>query len=124
MPKRVKIVVLDEAWEDLRKAKDYYLEIDIDLADNFVYSFDKIIGLIELFPQIERVRNNGIYRTNMRNFPYFVSYIYDKKQRRVVILSVLHAKRNPKILRQEVIKRRFSDWFFMKELNNPKRRDL
>lgn len=64
------------------------------LGSEFLLCIDAVFSAVlrgpERFPRVHRV----VRRALMRRFPYEVFFVEDAE--RVVVLSVFHAKRNPK----------------------------
>ncbi len=75
-------------------AFDWYEDRVRGLGSQFLLCVDAVFSAIlrspQQFPRVHRV----VRRTLTRRFPYEVFFVEDDE--RVVVLSVFHAKRNPK----------------------------
>lgn len=75
-------------------AYDWYEEREPGLGAKFLLAVDEVIGAILQNP----LRFQRVHRTARRaltyHFPYAVYFVVDEE--RIVVLSVFHAKRNPR----------------------------
>lgn len=88
------LIIRPEAESEMAEAFDWYEERQPGLGLEFLQcvgaAFSNILNNPGQFPQIYRT----IRRTLIRRFPYQVCFTIN--DRLVVILSVFHAKRDPK----------------------------
>lgn len=89
-----RLVVRPEAEQELAAAFEWYEDRSSGLGSEFLLCADAVFSAIlrtpQQFPRIHRI----VRRALTRRFPYEVFFVEDDK--RVVVLSVFHAKRNPK----------------------------
>ena len=89
-----RLIVRPEAEDEMADAFDWYEERVPGLGSDFLLCVDAVFNAIVRnplqFPRIHRIARRAL----TRRFPYEVFFVEDDE--RVVILSVFHAKRNPK----------------------------
>jgi len=74
------------AWYEARRA---------DLGVEFIAEIDRCVALSAEQPLLYSIVHNGIRRVVAERFPY--SVYYRAESRRIVVLAVFHASRNPSI---------------------------
>ena len=90
-----RLVVRPEAEAEMAGAFDWYEDRVPGLGADFLRCVDSVFSAVhrnpEQFPLVHRI----VRRALTRRFPYEVFFVADDE--RVVILSVFHAKRDPKL---------------------------
>lgn len=90
----LRLIIRPEAEEEMADAFDWYEERVPGLGSEFLLCVDATLNSIlrhpQQYPHVHRV----VRRALTRRFPYEVFFVDDAE--RVVVLSVFHAKRNPK----------------------------
>ena len=89
-----RLIIRPEAEAEMTEAFDWYEDRSSGLGSEFLLCLDAVFNSIlrtpQQFPQVHRI----VRRALTRRFPYEVFFVEDGE--RVVVLSVFHAKRNPK----------------------------
>ena len=89
-----RLIIRPEAEDEIAEAFDWYESRVRGLGADFLLSVDAIMNAIlrnpQHYPRVHRI----VGRALMRRFPYEVFFVEDDE--RVVVMSVFHAKRNPK----------------------------
>ena len=89
-----RLIVRPEAEAEMAEAFDWYEDRVPGLGSEFLLCVDAVCSAVlrspQQYPRVHRV----VRRALARRFPYEVFFVEDDE--RVVILSVFHAKRNPK----------------------------
>lgn len=89
-----RLIIRPEAEAEMAEAFDWYEDRVPGLGYDFLLCVEAVFNAIlrdpQHYPQVHRI----IRRALARRFPYQVLFIEDDE--RVVVLSVFHAKRNPK----------------------------
>jgi toxin ParE1/3/4 len=89
-----RLIVRPEAEAEMADAFDWYEDRVRGLGSQFLLCVDAVFSAIlrspQQFPRVHRV----VRRALTRRFPYEAFSVEDDE--RVVVLSVFHAKRNPK----------------------------
>ncbi len=89
-----RLIIRPEAEAEMTDAFDWYEDRVPDLGSEFLLCVDAVFNAIQRTPpQYPRVYKTA-RRALTRRFPYEVIFVEDDE--RVVVLSVFHAKRNPK----------------------------
>ncbi len=85
-----------DAEEDLKKALDYYFEIDIKLEQKFIDFLDETFERILKFPNLYPYETKTVQKILMKNFPYIL--LYEQYENIIMVLAIFHTKRDPKEL--------------------------
>lgn len=92
------IIIRPEAENDIRDAFDWYEARSPGLGLEFVRCIDASFDIILESPVIYQHVYKNIRRALPQRFPYGIFYIIEDEK--IVVLAVLHAKRNPNLLKQ------------------------
>ena len=92
-----------EAQRELREARDYYREIDIDLAVRLLTENDVAIRYLAGFPEAGAPLFETYRHVVLPHFPYMLVYAVAPKT--VNILAVFHLRRDPAWMRQQLTSR-------------------
>ena len=89
-----RLIVRPEAEAEMTDAFDWYEDCVPGLGSEFLLCVDAVFNAIlrspRQYPRVHKI----VRRALTRKFPYEVFFVEDDQ--RVVVLSVFHAKRNPK----------------------------
>lgn len=89
-----RLIVRPEAEAEMAEAFDWYEDRVPGLGADFMLCVDAVLGAVvrnpQQFPRVHR----AVRRALTRRFPYEVFFVEGAE--RIVVLSVFHAKRNPK----------------------------
>ena len=83
-----------EAEADIAEAYQYYESCRENLGSEFILCIDESISRIENNPRQYKTIHKNVHRALVRKFPYGIYYVLINEQ--IVILGVLHARKNPK----------------------------
>ena len=89
------VVYRRKVGQDLAAAFGYYEGQSKGLGERFVAAVDSSFEAIERYPEIFARVHGDVRRAIAAHFPYAVFYRVESK--RVVILTVLHTARDPKL---------------------------
>ena len=89
-----RLIVRPEAEAEMTDAFDWYEDRVPGLGSEFLLCVDAVFGAIlrspQQYPRVHKIARRAL----TRRFPFEVIFVEDDE--RVVVLSVFHAKRNPK----------------------------
>jgi len=88
------IVLRPEAEADLQEAFGWYEDRSPGLGSEFLLCVDAALAELQRHPTLHAAIHNGIRRALVRRFPFGVFYLAEDA--RVIVLGILHAKRNPR----------------------------
>ncbi len=88
------IFIRSEAEQDLKEAYAWYETQMPGLGADFLLHVDAQLKSIHRYPLQNPVVHQEVRRCLIRRFPYGIFYIVEDK--RIVVLAVFHAKRDPK----------------------------
>ena len=90
-----KLKVFPEALNDIQKATDWYNEQSYGLGTRFQKQVVKQISKLSNTAEVYPVRYNNVRCMVIKKFPFMVHFLIEDET--VVIFSVFHTSRNPKI---------------------------
>ncbi len=100
-----KTVILEEAKEDIKKARAYYRKILKSLSKRFTADIKEIVAKIRNKPFNFGFRFDEFRTANLSVFPYQIHYIVDEANSTIIIFAVLHAYRDPNFVELRMVKR-------------------
>ena len=89
----MKTIILQQAYEELNDAVEYYEEEQYGLGLRMMEEVDKHVHWILKNSTIPRVRKGGYRRVNLKTFPYYIAYIVHKNT--LWLLAIAHGHRKP-----------------------------
>lgn len=95
-----RLIVRPEAEAEMAEAFDWYEDRVPGLGSEFLLCVDAVFSAIQRTPQQYPRVHKTARRAMSRRFPYEIIFVEDDQ--RVVVLSVFHAKRNPKHWRERI----------------------
>jgi len=87
------IVFRRAAHSDYRDAARWYEDRALGVGYRFVARIEQALLLISEAPRRAATLLADIRRMRIREFPFFIYYVVEDS--RIVVLAVLHARRNP-----------------------------
>jgi plasmid stabilization system protein ParE len=87
------LILRPEAEADLAEAKDWYEAQREGLADEFRECIEEAMDRIRLMPELQVEIYKGVRRRLVRRFPFAV--FYKTEETRIVVIAVMHARREP-----------------------------
>ena len=89
------IIISATAKQHLQDSFDWYQSQRLSLGHEFRQEFKVAINRLSTGVVDYQVYMGTIRKTSLHRFPYYVYYERDEIQHTIVILAVLHFKRNP-----------------------------
>ena len=89
------LVYFDEARQDIKEAKEWYKKQSHGLEMRYAASVKSIILYIRQHPYAFAIRHKNIRIAHPKIFPYGIHYYIDESTRSIVIVAIIHNKRNP-----------------------------
>ena len=90
----MKTIILQQAFEELNDAIEYYEEQQAGLGLKLKDEVDLHVRWISDNAAVPRIRKGGYRRVNLKTFPYYIAYII--REDTVWILAVAHGHRQPR----------------------------
>lgn len=86
------------ASDDLTEVLGWYKEQNIEgLHKRFIEDLSKVLKRLENNPQSNPIVHNTVRQALLKKFPYKVLYTFDNTVVEVLIIALIHQKRDPKI---------------------------
>jgi plasmid stabilization system protein ParE len=95
-----RLVVRKAARIDVLDARTWYEPASQGVATRFLDSLDHAFESVQAAPERWPIAGGGIRRVSLRSFPY--SVYYGARRNDVVVVAVLHHRRDPLIWRRRV----------------------
>jgi mRNA-degrading endonuclease RelE of RelBE toxin-antitoxin system len=89
-----KVLYLDEVENDIIAAKQWYAEQQKDLEIRFSFAVKEALSTILKMPSAFAVRYKNVRIVHTKIFPYNIHYYIDETKAQVVIIGVVHNRRN------------------------------
>jgi len=89
-----KVYYLDEVGNDISVAKQWYAEQQEDLDKRFVSAVKEALSGIVKMPSAFAVRYKNVRIAHTKIFPYNIHFFIDETNAQVVIIGIVHNKRN------------------------------
>ena len=86
--------------KDLSDSFIWYEEQERGLGDRFILAIEESFEVIKRNPFIFPIVKNDVRRKLVRKFPYIIYYYMYSEN--IIIIGVLHSKRNPDELRSRI----------------------
>ena len=87
------LVLRRAAEDDVREAHSWYESRRVGLGEDFLASVEQGLEQLRFAPTAYTQIHGDIRRVLLKRFPYAVFYVIEP--RRIVVLAVLHASRDP-----------------------------
>ena len=88
------VIIRPEAELDIKDAYEWYEAQRKGLGENFLLCFEEGLSRVSRNPDAYSVIYKEIRRILIHRFPFAVFFI--EGEERIIVLAVLHARRNPK----------------------------
>ncbi|MEK6580767.1 MAG: type II toxin-antitoxin system RelE/ParE family toxin [Nitrospirota bacterium] len=97
---KYEVIIRPEAEDDLNKAFLWYEDKRRGLGYDFLLQVDAGIRFIERNPEVHQTEYKETRKHFIKRFPYKIVYFIE--QQKLIILAVLHGKRNPRVIEKRV----------------------
>lgn len=89
-----KLKLLPIVYQDIRKAKKWYLEINTALAEDFKLKINEELDYIAQNPKHYQKRYKELRQAIVARFPYTVYYLIEEELKIVVVIGILSQKQS------------------------------
>ena len=93
--KKIKVVILSEAQDDLKEAFDHYKKIDVLLAKRFLKAAKTTVNDLKKMPMFQ-IKYDQIRLRIIRKFPYTIHYTVNEDNATIYIYGIRYASSDPK----------------------------
>ena len=97
---KYKVIVRPEAEDDLKEAFSWYEDNRTGLGHDFLLQVDAGINFIKRNPDVHPIEYKGTKKHLIKRFPYKIIYLVEEEK--IVILAVIHGKRNPVLIKKRI----------------------
>lgn len=95
-----RIIVRPEAENDLKEAFFWYEDKRHGLGHDFLLQVEAELKFIERNPESCPPEYKETRKHLIKRFPYKIIYLIEKEK--IIVLAVIHGKRNPNFLRKRI----------------------
>jgi hypothetical protein len=92
-----KVIVDTNAYLDIIDSIEWYNKAQLGLGLKFYKQVQSVFKCIRKNPLAYGIRYNTSHTATVKKFPFMVHYFIDAEKNAIVITSVLHTSRDPKI---------------------------
>jgi plasmid stabilization system protein ParE len=89
-----KVLYLDEVKNDIIVAKQWYAEQQEGLEIRFASAVKEALSIILKMPLAFTVRYRNVRIAHTKTFPYNIHYYIDEIKTQIVIIGIVHNRRN------------------------------
>ena len=89
-----KLKLLPIVYQDIRKVKKWYLEINTALGDDFKLKVNEELEYIQRYPKHYQKKYKELRQAIVARFPYTVYYLIEEELKIVVVIGVLAQKQS------------------------------
>lgn len=89
------ITFRERASREYLDALLWYKARSVNTAERFVKAIDETLGNVIVNPARFRNTYKNFYEATVKKFPFSIVYFIDEIEKRIVIVSVFHFRRNP-----------------------------
>ena len=97
---KYKVIVRPEAEDDLKEAFAWYEDKRAGLGYDFLLQVDGGLNFIRKNPEIYPIEYKGTRKHLIKRFPYKIIYLV--KEEKIIILTVIHGKRRPDLIKKRI----------------------
>lgn len=90
------IIISTAAFKELQQSFDWYENVETDLGFRFIDFVDKVLGIIELYPESFPCKKDRFREAALKRFPFLIIYEYSQEENKVFVLHVFHSRRHPR----------------------------
>ena len=90
------IIIRPEAENDLSESYNWYENQRFGLGNEYILRVEAALESIRYAPLVYACIYKKVRRILIRRFPYGIFYILNQKQKKIIVLAIMHVKRNPK----------------------------
>lgn len=91
---KFQIVILDKAFQEIKNARDFYENNQINLGTSFTKEVFSILEILESNPLLFPVKFNNIREAVVKKFPFVIVFEV-LTNNEIIVFSVFHFRRNP-----------------------------
>jgi plasmid stabilization system protein ParE len=82
--------------DDIQDIVDYYKNIHLELAIEFLDRLEEAKKHIANFPEAFQIKYKNVRMVLLMQFPYQIHYIVDEEKMQIIILAIIHAYKKPR----------------------------
>jgi len=88
--------IKDEVYADIKVAYDWYETQRVGLGEDFLLSLEAGYAQISREPNLYQDIYKIVKRKLIKRFPYAIFFVVNEENKSVIVIAVMHTKRNPK----------------------------
>lgn len=101
---KFKLKLLPIVYQDLKKAKKWYLKINTELGEDFKFKVNEEFDYIRQYPKHYQKKHKELRQAIIARFPYTVYYLIEEELKIVVVIGVLAQKQSFDRIKQRLEK--------------------
>jgi toxin ParE1/3/4 len=91
---KYKLKLLPIVYQDLRKAKKWYLGVNTELGEDFKLKVNEEFDYIRQYPKHCQKKHKELRQAIVARFPYTIYYLIEEEIKMVVVIGVLAQKQS------------------------------
>lgn len=97
-----KVINLPEAENDLEEIIQWYNSINPSISTDFFNELNKFYQNLQTFPNMFPDDFLFVKKVSLQKFPYIIYFVPDDINFEVIVVAILHQKRDAKVLRERI----------------------
>lgn len=93
---KCRVIISSTAAKDLHKSFEWYENLSVGLGFRFIDFVDKVLAIIELYPESFPLKKGPFREASIKRFPYLIIYEYLPKDRIVYVLHIFNTRQFPR----------------------------
>lgn len=93
---KCQIIISTSAAKDLQESFEWYENLSIGIGFRFVEFVDKVLSILEFYPESFPLKKDPFREASIKRFPYLIIYEYSAVNQTVYILHVFNSRQLPK----------------------------
>lgn len=89
------IIFRKRATKEYLQSIQWYKDKSVKAAQRFIEAVNSVLDKLENEPDVFRNSYKHFKEAAVKRYPFFIIYFIDEVNKRIVITSVFHVKRNP-----------------------------
>jgi plasmid stabilization system protein ParE len=91
-----RLLIFDEVLNDVKEAKEWYRNQHEGLELLFASAIEQCLNKLLQTPKSYSLRYKNVRIAHPKKFPYNIHFYVDESKKTVVVIAIIHNRRNPK----------------------------
>lgn len=93
---KCRIIISSAAAKEFHESFEWYENLSVGLGFRFVNFVDKLLTIIEFYPESFPLKKDPFREASIKRFPYLIIYEYFPKDRTIYVLHIFNTHQLPR----------------------------